>query len=303
LAALEADSPEELELALKVALDAGYRYFDTAVQYNNEHIIGKVLEKYFQSGSLKRSDVFITSKLPFYGHRPEDAARHIEQSLKRLRVNYIDLYLLHGPYPCKVDGKGDLLQDEDGKPIPDLIPHIDTWRVLEQFYRDGKIRAIGVSNFNQEQIHDLYNQSEIPPHNLQIECHILWPQEELFEFCKLLNITMTAYCPTGLCETLECEGSSQENVTFEHSFVLYLAKKYNKTPAQILLRYMIQRGISVIPRSTNPEKIYENIMIFDFKLSEEEMYQFGQIRERKRLFNLDFVEHHPWHPFRKDHQD
>uniref|UniRef100_A0A914E217 NADP-dependent oxidoreductase domain-containing protein n=1 Tax=Acrobeloides nanus TaxID=290746 RepID=A0A914E217_9BILA len=150
-----ADSPEELELALKVALDAGYRYFDTAVQYNNEHIIGKVLEKYFQSGSLKRSDVFITSKLPFYGHRPEDAERHIERSLKRLRVDYIDLYLLHGPYPCKVDGKGDLLQDEDGKPIPDLIPHIDTWR------------AIGVSNFNQEQIHDLYNQAEIPPHNLQ----------------------------------------------------------------------------------------------------------------------------------------
>uniref|UniRef100_A0A914C8J5 NADP-dependent oxidoreductase domain-containing protein n=1 Tax=Acrobeloides nanus TaxID=290746 RepID=A0A914C8J5_9BILA len=232
LAALEADSSEELELALKVALDAGYRYFDTAVQYNNEQIIGKVLEKYFQNGCLKRSDVFISSKLPFYGHRQEDAERHILESLKRLRVDYIDLYLLHGPYPCKADAKGDLVQDDDGQPIPDLVPHIETWRVLEKFYRMGKIKALGVSNFNRQQLLDLYHKADIKPHNLQVECHVLWPQDDLLEFCQNIGITMTAYCPTGLCETLESAGSSQENLSIKHSLVLELAKKYNKTPAQ-----------------------------------------------------------------------
>jgi len=143
-------------------------------------------------------------------------------------MDHIDLYLLHGPYPCKADGKGDLLQDENGKPIPDLTPIIDTWRVLERFYKEGKIRAIGVSNFNQQQLKDLYHQAEIKPHNLQVECHILWPQDELFELCKNINITMTAYAPTGLCETLECSDSTPESQHIEHSLVLQLAKKYDK---------------------------------------------------------------------------
>uniref|UniRef100_A0A914E1P0 NADP-dependent oxidoreductase domain-containing protein n=1 Tax=Acrobeloides nanus TaxID=290746 RepID=A0A914E1P0_9BILA len=162
----------ELKGALEAAIDAGYRYIDTATGYQNEHIIGEFLEEKFNSGKLKRSDVFITSKLTPINHIPEKADKNIQESLKKLKTDYIDLYLIHGPWPFKNFAFGPGQQSE-----PDLVPHIDTWRVLEKYYKLGKLKSIGLSNFNQQQIQAVYDQAEIKPQNLQVDFFI-------FDFSK-----------------------------------------------------------------------------------------------------------------------
>uniref|UniRef100_A0A914CNJ4 NADP-dependent oxidoreductase domain-containing protein n=1 Tax=Acrobeloides nanus TaxID=290746 RepID=A0A914CNJ4_9BILA len=212
---------EELNKAFDAALDAGYRLFDTAALYNNEAIIGDFFEEKFKQGNLKRSDIFITTKLWISEFQPENAEKAIKASLERLRTNYIDLYLLHGPTPVKI---------ENGQTVPDLVPHIETWRVLEKYYKNGTFKSIGLSNFTIPQIQDLIKQAEIKPHNLQI-----------------------------------------------------------------LLRQMTQRGIIIIPRSTNPKRIHENINIFNFTLTDNELKKFLEIKENTRNFLWDNVEGHPWH--------
>uniref|UniRef100_A0AC34R2U3 NADP-dependent oxidoreductase domain-containing protein n=1 Tax=Panagrolaimus sp. JU765 TaxID=591449 RepID=A0AC34R2U3_9BILA len=296
----QATDEAELDKAMRTALDIGYRYFDTAALYRNEHIIGKILEEYIKNGKIKpalyrnehiigkileeyikdgkikREDIYITTKLPLTGH--DDPGKWIEESLKNLRTDYIDF------------GKG--------KPV--LIPHIETWRGLEKYYKEGKLKAIGISNFNIEQIQELYNQAEIKPMNNQVECHILHPQKELYDFCKKLNITLTAYAPIGSPGRPDAvrNGVKQEENPLEHPITVKLSKKYNKTPAQILIRQMIQRGISTIPKSTNEKRLKENFDVFDFELTKEEMDEFNTIKDDKQLFLFDFVKDHPYHPWK-----
>ncbi|KAH7706909.1 alcohol dehydrogenase [Aphelenchoides avenae] len=158
---------DEMRNAMRVALDTGYRYFDTAQFYFNEHIIGEILEEYYKAGKLKRSDVFLTTKLNVHLHRPDDAREAIRKSLADLRTDYVDLFLIHFPFPYKKGADGNPERAEHGPGVIDLVPHIDTWRVLEEYYRDGVFKSIGVSNFNEQQLLDLYEQADIKPHNLQ----------------------------------------------------------------------------------------------------------------------------------------
>jgi len=291
----QATDEAQLEAAMRTALDIGYRYFDTAVLYQNEHIIGKIIEEYIKAGKLKREDVFITSKLPLFGH--DNVEKHIDGSLERLRTDYIDLYLIHCPAPMKAATREELFS---GKAEPLLIPHIDTWRVFEKYYNEGKLKAIGVSNFNEEQIQDLYNKATVKPMNNQVECHILHPQNHLFEFCKKLGVTLTAYAPIGSPgrPVAVKEGIKPEEDPMAHPITQKLAKKYNKTPAQILIRQMMQRGISTIPKSTNENRLKENFNVLDFTLTQEEMDEFNTIKEDKQLFLFDFIKDHPFHPWK-----
>jgi diketogulonate reductase-like aldo/keto reductase len=288
---------DQLKTALRTALDSGYRYIDTAYLYKNEKIIGEVLEEYYKAGKLKREDIFITTKLPTYGHsNPE---RYLKESLESLRTNYVDLYLVHTPLPSKAAPSGTDAEMVDGKIVPDLIPHIDTWRVLEKAYKAGTVKSIGLSNFNAKQIQDLYDQAEVKPQNLQIELHILFPQNELVALCNKLGITVTSYGPLGSPGSQPIRRGANANL-LSHPLVVELAKKYNKTPAQILLRQIIQRGISVIPKSTNSNRVRENIDIFDFELSSEDMKRFDEIKDRLRLFPFNFASTHPWHPWKDE---
>ncbi|KAI1714146.1 aldo/keto reductase family domain-containing protein [Ditylenchus destructor] len=290
-----ADKPSEFKIALRAALDTGYRYIDTAFAYNNENVIGEVLQEYFGAGKLKREDVFITTKLPYTGHG--DVDHWLKKSLEHLKTDYVDLYLIHCPMPSKViaEWDGNLL-NMDGKFGPDLIPLIDTWRELEKQYKAGRAKAIGVSNFNAKQLQDIYDQAEVKPHNLQVELHIMNPQHELVALCKKLNISVTSYGTLGSPGTPMFRGGAQANL-MEHPLVKEMAKKYNKSPAQIILRQVIQRGISVIPKSTNPARLKGNIDVFDFEISNDDMKRFDEIKERFRLFPFDFNRHHPWYPF------
>uniref|UniRef100_A0A9J2PDV8 NADP-dependent oxidoreductase domain-containing protein n=1 Tax=Ascaris lumbricoides TaxID=6252 RepID=A0A9J2PDV8_ASCLU len=346
--------PKALTDALHAALDAGYRLIDTAYVYGNEAVIGKVLQEYFTAGKLKRSDVFITSKvgllfmllssfitdnfphaqgkslfyeimtsnyaracmvLPYLAHSPNEIEAMLSGQLKDLQTDYLDLYLIHVPCPCKHQ-PGNKHGDyhaliENNQLVPDPIDHLETWKVLEKLHKEGK--AIGVSNFNEEQIQHLLDNATVKPHNLQrslfeVEAHIYWPQNELYEFCKKNSITMTAYGPLGSPgrKAFRPDGTWPEGEPLKDPVVLELAKKHNKTPAQvscicshmILLRQMVQRGISTIPKSTNVDRVRENFNIFDFELNDDEMNSLSNVKTRTRLFVFDFFAKHPFYPFK-----
>ncbi|KAE9549741.1 hypothetical protein FO519_007052 [Halicephalobus sp. NKZ332] len=290
-----ANDEGKLESTMRAALDIGYRYFDTAFIYQNEHIIGKVIEEYIEAGKIKREDVFISSKLPTFGH--SDPAKYIEESLQRLKTDYIDLYLMHSAAAMKATSREELFF---GSPEIDLTPPTETWKIFEKYYNEGKLKAIGVSNFNEEQIQDLYDKATIKPMNHQVECHILHPQRHMFEFCKKLGITLTAYAPLGSPGRPDIirNGIQAEEGPMAHPITQKLAKKYNKTPAQILIRQLMQRGISVIPKSTNEKRLKENFDVLDFSLTEEEVEQFNTIKEDRQSFIFEFIKDHPYHPWR-----
>lgn len=296
--------PAALTEALRVALDAGYRLIDTAYVYGNEEVIGRVLHEYFSKGKLKREEVFITTKLPFYAHEPADVEKVFHQQLKSLQLDYVDLYLIHTPCCCKkkADSEEGKFEAEiiNGELVPVEIDHAETWKALEKLYKEGKAKAIGLSNFNEEQIENILNRASVQPHNLQVEAYIYWPQHELYEFCKKNGITFTAYAPIGSPgrKVFNPTATWPEAEPMKDPLVIDLSKKYKKTPAQILLRHMVQRGISTIPKSTNPDRIRENINIFDFKLSVDEVEQLNSVKQRVRLFVTDFFAKHPYYPFK-----
>ncbi|KAH7726167.1 Protein T08H10.1 [Aphelenchoides avenae] len=293
-----ANEPEELRKAIRTALDIGYRYFDTAEFYGNEHVLGEVLEEYYQARKLKRSDVFLTTKLNGNAHRPEYTREAIQGSLRALKTDYIDMMLIHVPMAFKRSADGGFETGEDGQWIADLVPHIDTWRAFEELYRAGVLRSLGVSNFNEKQLVDLYEKADVKPHNLQVEIHIHHPQHRLVNLCKRLGISVTGYSTLGSMGRKEVFGDGIPVADcLGHPLVRELARKYGKTPAQILIRHQMQRGISTIPKSTNPQRLRENFSVFDFKISDEDMHRFDEIQEDVRLLDYPQWAWHPWHPF------
>ncbi|KAF8359096.1 hypothetical protein PRIPAC_94091, partial [Pristionchus pacificus] len=300
MASFLATDPDQLRATLRTALDAGYRLIDTAYLYQNEDIIGEVLEEYFSTGKLKREDVFVTTKLPLFAMEPEAVAAFIKKQLTALRLSYIDLYLIHTP--CAVRARGPCKSIPEmskvGYDNADDIELIDVWRVLERGYKDGLLKAIGVSNFNVRQLQDLYDKAEIKPANLQIELHIYWPQNALVQLCEQLNIVITAYSPIGAPGKPNF-GPAQSTVRapLHDEVVAELAKKYGKTPAQILLRHIVQRGIVAIPKSTNEKRVRENIDIFDFELNAADETRLLAIDYRTRMFSFPFVRNHRHYPF------
>uniref|UniRef100_A0A7E4VUD6 Aldo_ket_red domain-containing protein n=1 Tax=Panagrellus redivivus TaxID=6233 RepID=A0A7E4VUD6_PANRE len=297
-----ANNEAELDAAVRAALDCGYRYIDTAFVYKNEHVIGAVVKEYIDAGKFKREDIFITTKLPMYGHA--HAAEYIQKSLKNLQTDYVDLYLIHIPIPFQREEGNDAPKAVDGVFVPDLsVPYIETWKVLEKHYNEGKLKAIGVSNFNEEQLQDLYNKATVKPHNIQVETHILHPQKRLFALAKKLKMTFTAYSPMGSPGRLASPliaGGDIDIAPLKEPLVLRLAQKYNKTTAQILIRQTIQRGMSAIPKSTNPTRVRENFDVLNFELTAADMAEFDKITVNERIFLFDFAKNHPWHPWKSD---
>ncbi|KAF1754931.1 hypothetical protein GCK72_021496 [Caenorhabditis remanei] len=292
---------KELKTSLRTALDAGYRLIDTAHIYKNEHIIGEVLHEYISTGRLKREEIFITSKLPLVAHAPEDVEKCVNGQLGALKLDYIDLYLIHCPCPCKhQEGSWIPLTDDKGKLVFDeKTTHIDTWRELEKLYYAGKLRALGVSRFSARQLEHLYDLADVKPANIQVECHIYWQQENLQRVCRKLGVTLTAFAPLGSPgrKSSRPDGNWPDGDPLLDPLVLQLAEKYQKSPAQILIRVLTQNGISVIPKSVNPLRILENISSFDYELNEEDMHELeDKGKTRIKLFNLDFAIGHPLYP-------
>ncbi|KAH7713004.1 oxidoreductase [Aphelenchoides avenae] len=266
-------APGEVEHAVKVALNEGYRHIVTAYMYQNEAEIGNALQEVFDEAKQKREDVFITTKVFRTHMREGDLEKQLREQLESLKTDYVDLYLLHIP---------DLT-------TPDLTATVeDAWRAIEKVYYKGLAKAIGVSNFNISQLERVQRIAKGPIHNLH-------------EFCKKHNITLTAYAPIGSPGRAagQTKGLAREPELepLKDPFVLKHAAKYGKAPAQILLRHHVERGIAVIPKSTNPQRIKENGQLFDFKLTEDEVLQLNKAPQGPRLFPMTPFTGHPEDPF------
>jgi diketogulonate reductase-like aldo/keto reductase len=236
----------ELKNAVKAALETGYRHIDTAMIYGNETYVGEAIR---ESG-VDRKEIFITSKVWNYDHGYEETKAAFQASLDRLGTNYLDLYLIHWPSP----------------------KYIETWKAMEELYHEGKIKAIGVSNFQIHHLEDLLAHSEVVPVINQIETHPEFPQNELHAFLKQHNILHEAWGPLG----------QGKNNLLEQPVLVELGKKYGKTPAQIVLRWHVERGVVVIPKSVTPSRIKENSEIFDFSLTPEDMEKIASLNTGKR---------------------
>ncbi|KAH7697694.1 oxidoreductase [Aphelenchoides avenae] len=222
--------------------------------------------------------------------REGDLQNQLKEQLASLQTDYVDLYLLHMPVVFK-----DFTTQDPSSNVEDM------WRVIEKVYEAGLAKAIGVSNFNISQLERIQRIAKVPIHNIQVELHLHFAQFELHEFCKKHNISVTAYAPIGSPgrSQFAVKGLSRETgpEPLKDPLVLKLAAKYGKTPAQILLRHLVERRICVIPKSTNPERIRENGQIFGFKLTADEVEQLNKAPQEPRLFTLLHLTGHKEDPF------
>ncbi|KAL0915136.1 hypothetical protein M5K25_015535 [Dendrobium thyrsiflorum] len=261
--------------AVASAIKVGYRHIDCARIYGNEKEIGLSLKKLFDDGVVKRKDLFITSKLWCDSHAPEDVAEEINSTLKDLQLDYVDLYLIHWPFRLK---KGTSFRAENL--IEPDIP--STWNAMEKLYDSGKARAIGVSNFSAKKLEDLLSIARIPPAVNQVECHPVWQQTKLRSFCQSKGVHLSAYSPLGSPGSKWVEGNVLAN-----SVLTEAAKKLGKTTAQVALRWGIQVGNSVLPKSTNDSRIQENFDVFDWSIPDDLFAKFSTIQQT-RLIRGDF---------------
>ena len=241
--------PKDTVAAVSTALEAGYRHIDTAEGYGNEKEVGEAVRR----SGLDRNEVYVTSKLSNDAHRPDDARRAFDESLKALRFDYLDLFLIHWPLPTRYDGD-----------------YVSTWKTLEEFYRDGRARSIGVSNFQPHHLRRLHEETEIIPAVNQIEVSPYLTQDEVRAFCIEHQMAVEAWSPLGRGNVL---GDPE---------IAVIAKRAAKTPAQVVLRWHLQRGNIVFPKSVTPERIRENIDLFDFGLSAEEVEAISALNRNER---------------------
>ncbi|XP_055844243.1 aldo-keto reductase family 1 member B1-like [Episyrphus balteatus] len=285
----------EGELAVKHAIDVGYRHFDTAYFYQNEAEVGKAIQDKIAEGVVKREDIFIVTKLWNIHHSPEKVEPACQKSVDRLGLGYIDLYLMHVPVGyVYVDEETLLPKDAEGKLRLTDVDYLDTYKEMEKLVKKGLVRSIGVSNFNSEQIQRVLDNCEIKPVTNQVECHPGLNQKKLKEFCKERGITLTGYCPLGRPKPEE------KTPDFYYSEkTKAIADKYKKTPAQIILRYMIDIGTIPIPKSSNTNRISENFNVFDFKLSPEDIAVMETFNTGNRLVPFALIKglNHKYYPF------
>ncbi|AIQ23092.1 aldo/keto reductase [Paenibacillus sp. FSL H7-0737] len=238
----------ECEQSVYDAIMAGYRLIDTAASYLNEEAVGRAIKR----SGVAREGLFITTKLWVQDTGYERTKKAFQKSLNRLQLDYLDLYLIHQPF-------GDVF---------------GSWRAMEELYREGKIRAIGVSNFHPDRLIDLILQNEVVPAVNQVETHPFNQQIENAEFMKENNVQIESWAPFA-------EG---KNNLFQNELLVSIAEKYNKSVAQVILRWLTQREIVVIPKSVRKERIIENFNIFDFELSQEDMASIAKLDTNQSLF-------------------
>lgn len=271
--------PGEVENAVKVAIDNNYTHIDCAYAYGNEEEVGRGLAECFKQG-LKREEVFITSKLWNTRHHKEDVVSSLKETLANLKLDYLDLYLIHWPIAFK-QGKDNFPKDEQGNMLYDDVPHLETWKEMEECVKLGLTKNIGLSNFNSKQIQNVLDNCSIKPVNLQIEVHAYFGQRKLVDFCAEKGITVTAYSPLGSPDR-PWVGTREEPILLKDPTIEKLAQKYSKSAGQILLKWLVQRNIAVVPKSVTPSRIAENNSIHDFTLSDEDMATINSIDKNYR---------------------
>ena len=245
LGVYKAKDGEEVVTAIHNAFEAGYRLIDTASFYHNEAGVGKAVK----TANIPREEIFVTTKVWNDDHGYDNTLKAFEKSLSESGLEYIDLYLIHWPVPGK---------------------YLETWKALEHLYREGKVRAIGVSNCLEHHLQEIMEHGEIKPMLVQNEFHPRLVQQDLLDFCKENEIQYEAWSPLMRGQILE------------NDLLKKVAKKHKKTVAQVVLRWHLQKDVVAIPKSVHKERIWENADVFDFELSGEEMEQIDELDKEER---------------------
>jgi len=264
-------APGEVAKAVEHALKVGYRHIDGAFVYGNESEVGAGLKAAFDKGYCKREEVFVTSKLWNTFHAPEAVEGACRKTLELLGLDYLDLYLIHWPTAFVNGEDGNLFpKTEDGVlKYVDINP-TETYLAMEKLVELGLAKDIGVSNFNSEQLQDVLDKGKIKPATNQVECHPYLQNEKLFKYCTERGVTLTAYSPLGSPDRPWAK--PEDPTLLDEPKLVEMAKKYEgKSTAQILIKFQVQRGIIVIPKSVTPARIEQNADILDFELSQEDM--------------------------------
>ncbi len=282
--------PKLLQKATRFAIDTGYRHLDCAAIYQNEPTIGDALHDALGANKLSRDQLWITSKLWNSFHRPENVLPACKATLKDLRLDYLDLYLMHWPVAFAPHvGLGQPSTADDFLSL-DQAPIIDTWKAMEQLVSSGLVRYIGVSNFSRTKLEKLLPQVKIHPVVNQVENHPFLSQSELVTYCKQNKILITAYSPLGSGgRPAEFKNSNEPSLLANETIDL-IASAHNSSPAQVLLAWQIQRGVAVIPKSTNETRIVENLAALNVQLTAPEVAQINQLDRDYRYVNGAFWE-------------
>src|SRR3954467_10859512 len=235
--------------ATKAALEAGFRVLDTAERYRTEKEVGEAMQEVFKVGKIRREEVFVITKLWNTNHRPERVKPAFEASLKKLQVDYVDLYLIHTPFAFRPGDEQDP-RDASGNVIYDkTVTLLDTWRAMEALVEEGKCKAIGLSDVNLEQVKEIFEAARIMPAVVHVESHPYLPEWELLDYCKKNGIVLQAFAALG---------HNSEPKLLEDPVITAIARRVNKTPAQVLLAWGIQRGTALLTTSKTPSRIKEN---------------------------------------------
>jgi diketogulonate reductase-like aldo/keto reductase len=264
--------PVETINATRYALEAGFRHFDCAERYRNEREVGQALQEGLAAGLVTRGDLFITTKLWNTNHRPERVGPAFEGSLKRLRIDYLDCYLIHTPFAFQPGDEQDP-RDENGNVIYDSgVSLLDTWRAMEHLVDGGRCRAIGLADVSLEKLVAIYEPARIKPAVVQVEAHPYLPETELLEYCKEKGIVLLAFAPLG---------HGIRPGPLEDPVILAIAARVGKTPAQVLLAWAVQRGTALLTTAKTAARAREN---FDISpLPDDAFEAINGIQTRMRL--------------------
>ncbi|KAH8776710.1 aldo/keto reductase [Diaporthe sp. PMI_573] len=266
--------PNEVKNAVELALKSGYRHVDAAAVYDNEKEVGEGIK----ASGVPRKDIFLTSKLWNTHHKGEDVERAVDTSLADLQTDYLDLYLIHWPVSFR------RINDTERFPIDEQtfgvdvidVPIIETWRAMEALVKKGKIRTIGVSNFSIAKINEIWDAAEIKPAVNQVELHPYFAQPELVKWCQDKGIVVEAYSPLG-------NNIYSLPMAIEDPAIIQLAEKLGKTPAQIVLSWIVQRGVVVLTKSVTPSRIKSNLEVSELPA---DVFETVNSLDRNHRYNL-----------------
>ncbi|MFT6094570.1 MAG: D-xylose reductase [Pseudohongiellaceae bacterium] len=277
--------------AVRQAIEVGYRHLDSAADYGNEREAGEGIASALASGLCTREELWITSKLWNTYHSAEHVQAACEKSLADLGVEYLDLYLIHFPISLKyVDFDTRyppewFFDPESENPTMEIapVPLMDTWRAMEALVEKGLVKQIGICNYNCALLHDLFSYAKIKPAMLQVESHPYLTQERLLRLANEYDLAVTAFSPLGALSYLALDMASASESVLEQTVVKAAAQRVNRTPAQVVLRWGVQRGTAIIPKTSKVTRLIENLAVFDFELDSTEMAAISELNSDRRF--------------------